>query len=122
MTSRSQNSTRWRKNVAIGRIPERKTVEAILPSSPKGSSKTRMRRGYWVALLLLSCVSVMVGEPGQGSAGDDACPRPAPGSIVQTPPELHSQNGRLEFTLNFRISEDTHGLIRYCYWSDSGLQ
>ncbi|HEV2964700.1 MAG TPA: multicopper oxidase domain-containing protein [Candidatus Angelobacter sp.] len=81
-----------------------------------------MRRRYGLALLLLSCVSVMVGEPWPGGAGDDACPRPAPGAIVQQPPELHSQNGRLEFTLKFRISEDPRGLIRYCYWSDSGLQ
>jgi FtsP/CotA-like multicopper oxidase with cupredoxin domain len=77
---------------------------------------------YGLALLLLSCVSVMIGEPLPGGAGDDACPRPASGSIVQQPPELHSQNGRLELTLKFRVSEDTHGLIHYCYWSDSGLQ
>src|SRR2546423_873946 len=85
-------------------------------------SKPRIFRGCGLAVLCLSCVSLMAGESRSGDTGDDACPRPAPGSIVQQPPELKSHGGRLELTLKFRVSEDTHGLIRYCYWSDSGLQ
>ncbi|HEY6250858.1 MAG TPA: multicopper oxidase domain-containing protein [Candidatus Angelobacter sp.] len=72
--------------------------------------------------LLLLCVLTLLGEACAAQAADNICPRQTPGSAVQQPPELRSQNGRLELTLKFEISEDARGLLRFCYLSDSAVQ
>lgn len=74
-----------------------------------------------IALLLLLALSLVCAASAQDTNGDP-CPRPAAGSKVTLPPEIHSQNGRLEVTLNFEISEDAQGLLRFCYVTDEGLQ
>ena len=84
--------------------------------------KTPALRECGSAILLLTLASVLFTRAWAQQAGDSVCPRPAPGSVVQQPPELRSQNGRLEMTLNFRISTDAGGLTRFCYLSDGGLQ
>ena len=53
---------------------------------------------------------------------DQVCPHSPEGSVVQDPPALYSKGGRLELTLNFRSAVDAHGLERYCYATDTGLQ
>jgi FtsP/CotA-like multicopper oxidase with cupredoxin domain len=70
-------------------------------------------------VLLLLCAAMVTGR---AWAQEDVCPRPAAGSQVLQPPELRSQNGRLELTLRFKISEDANGLLRFCYLNESGMQ
>jgi FtsP/CotA-like multicopper oxidase with cupredoxin domain len=78
-----------------------------------------MRRALLrIALALVSgCAACQTPDP-----ADQTCPRFAEGSAVQDPPSLYSENGRLELTLNFRSSVDAHGLQRYCYANERGLQ
>ncbi len=58
------------------------------------------------------------------SPAEQICPRAAPGSTVQNPPELRSQNGVLEVTLHFRYQATTvgQGPPRYCYITDDGVE
>jgi FtsP/CotA-like multicopper oxidase with cupredoxin domain len=53
---------------------------------------------------------------------DQVCPRAAAGSATVAPPELESQNGVLEVTLQFQTVTDSQGLVRYCYITNTGLQ
>jgi FtsP/CotA-like multicopper oxidase with cupredoxin domain len=80
-----------------------------------------LRRCGLAAFLLIALAVVCPGAWAQGPE-DEVCPRPRFGSAVQPPPEIRSQNRRLELTLRFRISADAHGLTRFCYLSDGGLQ
>jgi FtsP/CotA-like multicopper oxidase with cupredoxin domain len=54
-----------------------------------------------------------------GSTG--ACPDLPAGSTVMAPPDLHSQGGVLEVTLNLQTDVDTAGRQRYCYVTNTGL-
>jgi FtsP/CotA-like multicopper oxidase with cupredoxin domain len=56
------------------------------------------------------------------STADSVCSRFTAGSTVAAPPELRSQNGVLEVTLNFLSVTDSEGLARYCYVTDTGLE
>jgi FtsP/CotA-like multicopper oxidase with cupredoxin domain len=49
-----------------------------------------------------------------------ACPRPRAGSLVNTPPDLRSTQGKLELTMSFRGGEGPDGLARYCYVDGNG--
>jgi FtsP/CotA-like multicopper oxidase with cupredoxin domain len=51
----------------------------------------------------------------------ETCQRPEPGSEVLQPPDVRSQNGRLEITLIFH-HEKVAGIDRYCYVDQSGRQ
>ena len=53
---------------------------------------------------------------------DAVCARFASGATVSAPPELKSQNGTLELTLNFFTTTDTSGLVRYCYVTPDGQE
>ena len=53
---------------------------------------------------------------------DAVCARFAPGATVSAPPQLESQNGLLEMTLNFYTATDKQGLVRYCYVTPDGQQ
>jgi FtsP/CotA-like multicopper oxidase with cupredoxin domain len=55
-------------------------------------------------------------------AADSVCARYATGSAVAAPPELKSQNGILEVTMQFFTVVDTQGLTRYCYVTNTGLE
>lgn len=49
------------------------------------------------------------------------CPaRPSPGTVVQNPLELDSQNGLLQADFTFRSSTDTAGYLHECYIYQSG--
>ena len=53
---------------------------------------------------------------------DGVCARFASGATVSAPPELRSQNGTLEVTLNFFTTTDEKGLVRYCYVTADGQE
>jgi FtsP/CotA-like multicopper oxidase with cupredoxin domain len=53
---------------------------------------------------------------------DSVCPRFPVGSVVSAPPELESQNGVLELTMQFLTVVDAQGLTRYCYVTSTGLE
>jgi len=56
------------------------------------------------------------------NSSPEACPRPATGSLLTSPPELRSENGSLTATLSFRSSLDPTGQPRYCYIDADGRQ
>lgn len=85
------------------------------------SRNGKLRAQRKCAFVVLACLSLLPATAGAQET-ENPCPRPSPASTVRQPPELRSHNGRLELTLNFRISEDGQGLTRFCYLSDSGLQ
>jgi len=97
-----------------------------------------------LTLVLMSSASALTGHaqhthPGRGAlsaqdlakitspaapgsdAADSVCARFATGSFVSAPPELESQNGVLEVTMQFLTVVDSQGLTRYCYVTNSGL-
>jgi FtsP/CotA-like multicopper oxidase with cupredoxin domain len=49
-----------------------------------------------------------------------ACPRPAPGSIVPEPEDLHSHNGVLKVDLTIHNEAEADGTARYCYVDGNG--
>src|SRR6201996_1306294 len=53
---------------------------------------------------------------------DQVCARFPTGSVVSAPPELRSQNGVLEVTMQFLATTDSQGLLRYCYVTNTGLE
>ncbi|WP_158945012.1 multicopper oxidase domain-containing protein [Granulicella sp. S190] len=55
-------------------------------------------------------------------SADQVCARFTAGSIVSAPPELHSQNGVLELTMQFFTTTDSQGLVRYCFVTSTGLE
>jgi FtsP/CotA-like multicopper oxidase with cupredoxin domain len=55
-------------------------------------------------------------------SADSVCARFATGSNVSAPPELKSQNGVLEVTMQFLTVVDSQGLTRYCYVTNTGLE
>jgi len=56
------------------------------------------------------------------SSNPEACPRPAIGSPLTSPAELHSDHGSLTASLSFRTSLDPAGHPRYCYIDADGHQ
>jgi FtsP/CotA-like multicopper oxidase with cupredoxin domain len=66
-----------------------------------------------------------VGWGGAVSAGEAAhefCPRPAPGSVVEEPEDLRSENGVLKLDLTVRDEKLKDGATRYCYLLGDGNQ
>ena len=53
---------------------------------------------------------------------NEACPRPAPSSLIPEPADLRSENGVLEVHVAFRNELDANGHTRYCYVFGDGLQ
>jgi FtsP/CotA-like multicopper oxidase with cupredoxin domain len=50
----------------------------------------------------------------------EICPRPQPGSIVDEPADLRSENGTLELTLTARNAKQSDGRTRYCFTDAEG--
>ena len=75
------------------------------------------------ALWVVLCVPSLLMSQNSGS-GHEICPRPAAGSTVSEPPELHSENGVLEVTFHFKYQATRmgQGPPRYCYITDGGLE
>jgi FtsP/CotA-like multicopper oxidase with cupredoxin domain len=73
------------------------------------------------ALALLAWASLgSVAVAGETAA--DICPRPAPGSAVGEPEDLHSENGVLKVDLTVRNEKNQDGSTRYCYLLGDGAQ
>ncbi len=69
-----------------------------------------------LALWAMLCSTVTSNCAWAQTAPPQACPqRPAPGSIVAEPEDLHSQNGVLQVNLTYRNSLEANGPTRYCY-------
>jgi FtsP/CotA-like multicopper oxidase with cupredoxin domain len=78
-------------------------------------------------LSLAAAALVLAGAAGRAHAqasdpADQVCQRFAAGSVLPAPPDLRSQNGVLELTLQFKSVVDQQGLTRYCYVTDTGLE
>ena len=52
----------------------------------------------------------------------NACQRFAPGSVVQQPPALFSQNGVLNVSFSYQTTTDPVGRQLYCFMTPSGLE
>ena len=59
-------------------------------------------------------------QPLNAQQASNVCPRPAPGSIVAEPEDLHSENGVLKAELTIRNAPDPDGSVRYCYIDAAG--
>ena len=67
-------------------------------------------------LLLTACSLPALG------ADRNPCPRPAPGSIVAEPRDLHSHDGVLKLRLTYRNFTAADGQEEYCYQAKDGSQ
>jgi FtsP/CotA-like multicopper oxidase with cupredoxin domain len=75
-----------------------------------------MVRGTLLALCLL------LAAPVEALADGGVCPRPAVGSEVQQPPDLFSEGGVLNVTLNYKTSLDDVGRTLYCWVTPDGKE
>jgi FtsP/CotA-like multicopper oxidase with cupredoxin domain len=80
-------------------------------------SVQKFRRLAWVAAFSLASSFLFALAPDQ-----EACPRPASGSLLTSPAELRSDHGSLTAALSFRTSLDPAGRVRYCYIDADGDQ
>src|SRR5882757_6701712 len=80
----------------------------------------------WGIKSLLLCSYIAMAVPVAVRAApegpQDPCPRPAPGSPVPEPRDLHSQNGILKLDLTVRDHRESDGSVRYCYLLADGTQ
>ena len=82
-----------------------------------------MRRISSFLIVFLAALSAACPVAAHASqSGRDACPRPAPGSLVAEPEDLRSHDGVLKVDLAIRNSRQTDGTLRYCYVLPDGSQ
>src|SRR5215475_4958284 len=67
---------------------------------------------FAVLLCMFSCL-LWADEP-------NTCPRPAVGSTVTEPADLHSTNGVLKVELEYHTSKDEQGHPRFCFLAKGG--
>jgi FtsP/CotA-like multicopper oxidase with cupredoxin domain len=72
-----------------------------------------MTKFVWAAVVLLSLAP-------WSARAESVCPRPEPGSIVEEPEDLRSQNGVLEAQLTASNAAQADGSVRYCYTDAAG--
>jgi len=72
-----------------------------------------MKISLWVTVVFLCLTHGLV-------RAESKCPRPEPGSVVEEPQDLRSQNGVLEVQLTANDAVDANGAIRYCYTDAAG--
>ena len=58
----------------------------------------------------------------QIASAQSPCPRPQPGSVVEEPQDLRSQNGVLEAELTAQNTQSANGSTLYCYTDAAGHQ
>jgi FtsP/CotA-like multicopper oxidase with cupredoxin domain len=78
-------------------------------------------KGVFVCALVLFVTSGYFAHAQTSAA---ICPRPAAGATIENPPELRSQNGKLELGLHLRYQQTMigEGPPRYCYITDDGVE
>jgi FtsP/CotA-like multicopper oxidase with cupredoxin domain len=72
-----------------------------------------MKISLWVTVVVLCLTHGLV-------RAESKCPRPEPGSVVEEPEDLRSQNGVLEVQLTADDAADANGSARYCYTDAAG--
>jgi FtsP/CotA-like multicopper oxidase with cupredoxin domain len=72
-----------------------------------------MKLSQWAIVAVLCLAPLCVRAEG-------VCPRPEPGSKVEEPEDLRSQNGVLEAHLTASNAAQANGAIRYCYTDAAG--
>ena len=74
-------------------------------------------------LIVLALGSVSTSNPAHAlTAPQEPCPRPAPGSVVAEPVDLHSDKGVLKVELSYTDFKAADGQEEYCYQSRDGSQ
>ena len=73
-------------------------------------------------LAILATCPVAAHAANASASSREACPRPAPGSLVAEPQDLRSRNGMLKVDLAVRNSRQSDGSLRYCYVLPDGSQ
>ncbi|MBV9990739.1 MAG: multicopper oxidase domain-containing protein [Alphaproteobacteria bacterium] len=53
---------------------------------------------------------------------DDVCPRPAAQSEVQRPPDIYSQNGKIDVKLHYLTAVDDTGRTLFCFVTPDGVE
>ncbi len=81
-----------------------------------------MARSALILRGLLFALCVMVLAPGRALADDSPCPRPEPGAEVQPPPDMTSENGKLNVRFNYFTAVDLRGRTRFCFVTPNGRQ
>jgi FtsP/CotA-like multicopper oxidase with cupredoxin domain len=74
-----------------------------------------MTKFVWAAVVLLSLAP-------WSARAESVCPRPEPGSVVEEPADLRSQNGVLEAHLTASNAAQADGSVRYCYTDAEGRE
>ncbi len=69
-------------------------------------------------LLRFCCLTLLVFCKAQ--AAEEGCPRPAAGSEIPEPADLHSRNGVLEASLAYHNAAAANGSMLYCYTDAAG--
>src|ERR1700733_363270 len=72
-----------------------------------------MTKFVWAAVALLFLTP-------WSARAESICPRPEPGSLVEEPEDLRSQNGVLEGQLTASNAAQADGSVRYCYTDGAG--
>jgi FtsP/CotA-like multicopper oxidase with cupredoxin domain len=68
------------------------------------------------ALLVISLASA------SAFAGNNPCPRPDPGTLVSSPPDLFSKGGVLKASFDYYTTVDSAGRTLFCFVTPDGLQ
>jgi FtsP/CotA-like multicopper oxidase with cupredoxin domain len=98
---------------ALGRIAAKAAaIHRRLMSIDKTKS-CRMKISVWFAVVVLFLTHGLI-------QAESKCPRPEPGSLVQEPQDLRSENGVLEVRLTANDAPDVNGSVRYCYTDGAG--
>ena len=67
-------------------------------------------------------VLLTLGLIGLAPAHAENCPRPGVGAVVQPPPDVFSQSGKLSVTLYYESDVDSQGVTLYCFVTPSGQE
>jgi FtsP/CotA-like multicopper oxidase with cupredoxin domain len=70
--------------------------------------------------VLASVLLLLVASQAWAQGGGTVCPRFAPGSVVQPPADLYSQNGALNVQLNYYTTVDQDGRTLFCFQTPNG--
>ena len=90
-------------------------INHLKPKSPCPTHPTRVLTGA-IILLALAAPTAGLAQP------SNPCVRFAPGSVVQDPVNLTSQNGVLTVNLAYNTGVDANGLTLFCFTTPDGTE